>query len=411
MKVSRERLQIIGRMIGVLREEKRQNKQNNWTQIKFCENICSPNTLKSIESGKVGRSDDIYEQLLEKLGLKYGEFSLIDQALVDLFDKLYFSIEYFNVNEIIKCTNKGLVLLNEAKDYVYYSECFLLFQNVKKYYIEDEMISEVNVNRYLEEMDCFCDNARRIMKLLVFGRIKVYCMTNKEMYLNYFKRLAIDEDEKTICLMFILLHKYYICGEFLDMNMLLDSLEKKCLSKNNKLRLLDVYSNRISLFVEVDRKMAEQSINKVINLIENSDINCSAKIQEVISIIGDFYYYHKEYEKALDFYKTIHINENISLVPKLIHMIDCQRKLGLDISIPELTNANIKKLPYDIKCIYNFFLIDDVPDFVKENYIMKKVVPILNDEWLIRVFKNELKILVKKNGKYKLLSDFDDKFS
>lgn len=51
MNVSRDRLSVIGKLIGIYREERRSNTLNQFTIKGFCEGICSPNTLKSIENG------------------------------------------------------------------------------------------------------------------------------------------------------------------------------------------------------------------------------------------------------------------------------------------------------------------------------------------------------------------------
>ena len=121
MRVSKERLSVIGRLIGIYREERRDNTQNEYTQKRFCDGICSPNTLKSIEAGGLSRSEDIYIELLDKLGLKYGEFPAIDEAIDELMVELYEAIEYYDEDKILEITNKGIRLLKSVDNYVVYS--------------------------------------------------------------------------------------------------------------------------------------------------------------------------------------------------------------------------------------------------------------------------------------------------
>ena len=95
MNVSRDRLSVIGKLIGIYREERRGNTQNSFTLKKFCDGICSINTLKSIEAGGLSRSEDVYIELLDKLDLKFGEFPVIDEELNKLITRLSRAIEYF----------------------------------------------------------------------------------------------------------------------------------------------------------------------------------------------------------------------------------------------------------------------------------------------------------------------------
>ena len=52
-------------------------------------------------------------------------------------------------------------------------------------------------------------------------------------------------------------------------------------------------------------------------------------------------------------------------------------------------------------------LPDDIPAFVKENYIIKEIAPILRDKVFIKIFKFELKKLIEQTGHYKCIYLFD----
>lgn len=405
MKVSRERLSVIGRMIGIYREERRGNTQNSWTQLKFCEDICSPNTLKNIESGGIARSQELYEKLLEKLDLKLGEFPVIDEAANQLIDDLYIAIEYFDNNEIDVLTSKGIKVLEKAKDYVYYAEMYNFFIDLRKYYLEDIVIDNTKVDRYIKLIALFSYQISDLLKLLIFAKVKLYSMTDFQIYKGYIESLDLNSSEY-LCLRFIMMHYFYLTNQPIEMNKILDEIEVKCESNNNYVRLLDVYSNKIMLYSEVDKEKAEIYIEKVENLLEFAAIG-NYKAYEVVSIIADYYYNCGSYYKALDYYKKISFNDNLSLVPKLLHLADCQNHLGIKVNLPILQKKELRNLPDDIKILYNYFLIDDVPLFIKQNYIMKKVLPLLEDNWFIRIFRYELAKLVKETNHYKLLFDFD----
>ncbi|MCR0244511.1 hypothetical protein MKC44_24525 [[Clostridium] innocuum] len=90
-------------------------------------------------------------------------------------------------------------------------------------------------------------------------------------------------------------------------------------------------------------------------------------------------------------------------------MADCQNRLGLERSIPIIDEDKYINAPDDIKIMYKYFLLSkDIPVFVKQNYIMKKVLPNLVDSELIDIFKFELNNLVKISNHYKLLHLFNE---
>ena len=71
---NKNRIRVIGKLIRIYREEKRHNTQNEYTLLRFCDGICTINTLKRIESGECSRSDEVYDELLAKLKLRFAYF-------------------------------------------------------------------------------------------------------------------------------------------------------------------------------------------------------------------------------------------------------------------------------------------------------------------------------------------------
>ena len=68
-------------------------------------------------------------------------------------------------------------------------------------------------------------------------------------------------------------------------------------------------------------------------------------------------------------------------------MADCQNRLGLDINIPILNDKDISSYPVELIKMYKYFTLgDDIPVFVKQNYIMKQILPHLENEVNIEIF-------------------------
>lgn len=409
MKVSRERLQIIGRMIGVLREEKRQNKQNSWTQIKFCENICSPNTLKSIESGKVGRSDDIYEQLLDKLGLKYGEYPVIDEAVEQVVVNLKIAIEYYELNKLEFYTTKALQILDKAKDYVYYNELYKIISIIYSYYVKGEIIQIEESEHYLKLIDLFDVELKDILKLLIFAGIKKKCIGDVSYYTSCVKSLKLEKSNFS-CAKLNLLQYYYRTNQNMKMLDTISDLEKQYIDNHNVIRLLDVYNCSIVLLSIVDRSYSQEYIFKVENLILNEQLPID-KISEAYANIASYFYNLKDFENALKYLNKSTQNGGEDILLNYILIADCQNQLGMQINIPELDKRIVKGFPHDIRVMYNYFLLykdDEVPTRIKQKLLINKVAPLLEDDVNINIFLFELKKLIKETNSYKDLFTFEE---
>lgn len=409
MKVSRERLQIIGRMIGVLREEKRQNKQNSWTQIKFCENICSPNTLKSIESGKVGRSDDIYEQLLEKLGLKYGEYPLIDEAIEQVVNSLRTAIEFFDEEKIKKYCLMGMKVLDNAKVYIYYSDLYEIMSDVYKYYIEGIQIDEVKASHFIQLLPMYYLNLQDIMKILIFAGIRDKCICNMEIYKKYVNMLEIEES-RLACMKINLMHYYYKTDESIKMINLGKELEGVFSKENNYIRLLDTYNGAISLMGYFDKTLVEQYTEQAMKVLNTYAIPENKKSEVFINIAGS-YHGRKDYAEALNYYQEAIALKCEDLVLTYVMIADCQNHLGMPIKIPFMKKKILGKFPRELRILYNYFLLysgEEVPPLLKQKILIKRIAPILQDPTTIDIFEFELKKLVKETGNYKDLSLFDE---
>ena len=401
MRVSKERLSVIGRLIGIYREERRDNTQNEYTQKRFCDGICSPNTLKSIEAGGLSRSEDIYIELLDKLGLKYGEFPAIDEAIDELMVKLYEAIEYYDEDKILEITNKGIRLLKSVNNYVVYSETYSIFHSVYSYYFKDSLINDRDLIHYNFILYAIPNQFQSVLKILIFSKLKLESMNDKCNYKKLVERLNIENDE-FICLKINLLHFYFIMGNYLTMIELIIQLENYFIKTNNNVRLLDTYNYAVVLLSYIDDQKKITFIEKAKRLLHKHEFTDLKKC-EAYSNIASAFYKSGDYENALKYYQQAILYHSYEVLTKLILIADCQRRLGLPINIKQVEESEIINYSMNIRMMYKYFTLDklDVPDFVKQNYIMKKILPDLNDEIFISIFRNELSTLVERTNHYK----------
>ena len=409
MKVSRERLSVIGRMIGIYREERRGNSQNVWTQLKFCEDICSTNTLKNIEAGGVARSMEVYEKLLEKFDLKLGEFPLIDEAVDGLIDELYIAIEYYDDTKIFSVTIRALKLLDKVKHYVYYSQLNEIFLDIRNYYKIDLIIDVDKIERYSKVCGYFGDKLKDLLILLMFARIKMKSISSYKEYENFIKDFDLENNLYPVIKLSVL-HYYYVSKQRFLMMEKIELIEKDLVCTNNFNRLADAYCFSVVMLSDVDNSKSLNYIKKVDKLIESNKLS-RVKIAEVSANIATYYYNKKDYENTLmHLYKAID-NDCTDLLSTYIIVANCQNHLNITINIPKLSKREMNKYPNDLRIMYQYFCFiqdGDVPPFVKIKMIMKHILPLLHDELLIDVFRFELNKLVEETNSYKTLYLFDN---
>ena len=405
MNVSRDRLSVIGKLIGIYREERRGNTQNSFTLKKFCDGICSINTLKNIEAGGLSRSEDVYIELLDKLDLKFGEFPVIDEVLDRLLMKLYKAIEFYDIDEIELVSDKMIRVLKEVNKYVYYSEVESIVNDLRDYYFKDGYIDDVVYQKYRSILYQFELKYMDLLRILMFPKIECNSINNHNEYIEEIEFIKLS-DAKLSCIRLNLLHYYYTQNKYLEMKNEIESLESHFMRESNHIRLLDTYNYAIVMLTDVNIDWSSKYLNRMEELVSECNLP-KIKICEVYANIGCIFHMIKDYAKSLVYYEKM-LTYGFNTLTNLIYMADCQNRLGRPIKMPIIENFEYDKYPIDLKCMFKYFtLSEDTPVFIKQNYILKKILPYLHDKELIEIFRFELLKLLNYTNQYKLLHVFE----
>lgn len=407
MNVSRDRLSVIGKLIGIYREERRNNTQNGFTLKKFCEGICSINTLKSIEAGGLSRSEDVYIELLGKLDLKFGEFPVIDEKINELIQSIYKDVEYFHIQSLAHECKRGIRLLENVKEYAYYREIYFILKDLYDYYKDDILIDDKRIFIYKSLIKNNVFLWGDILKVLLFAKLKIECKTNLNKYYELISELNLF-NVKLSRLKLSILHYYLVSEEYIEMSALIRELEQLYKKNKNYIRLADVYNYEIILYSYASKKPIDNIINKVNIVIKENDLP-DLKTYELYSNIASYYHHKKDFEKALKYYEMMLDYYDCIFIPHLIYLADCQNHLNLPIKLPKVSKEILIGYPMGIRLMFKYFTLDEsVPDFVKQNFIIKRILPKVNDEIDIDIFRYELTRLVERTVHYKLLHFFEN---
>lgn len=384
MNVSRDRLSVIGKLIGIYREERRGNTQNSFTLKKFCDGICSINTLKNIEAG---------------------EFPVIDEVLDRLLMKLYKAIEFYDIDEIELVSDKMIRVLKEVNKYVYYSEVESIVNDLRDYYFKDGYIDDVVYQKYRSILYQFELKYMDLLRILMFPKIECNSINNHNEYIEEIEFIKLS-DAKLSCIRLNLLHYYYTQNKYLEMKNEIESLESHFMRESNHIRLLDTYNYAIVMLTDVNIDWSSKYLNRIEELVSECNLP-KIKICEVYANIGCIFHMIKDYAKSLVYYEKM-LTYGFNTLTNLIYMADCQNRLGRPIKMPIIENFEYDKYPIDLKCMFKYFtLSEDTPVFIKQNYILKKILPYLHDKELIEIFRFELLKLLNYTNQYKLLHVFE----
>ena len=381
------------------------NTQNSFTLKKFCDGICSINTLKNIEAGGLSRSEDVYIELLDKLDLKFGEFPVIDEVLDRLLMKLYKAIEFYDIDEIELVSDKMIRVLKEVNKYVYYSEVESIVNDLRDYYFKDGYIDDVVYQKYRSILYQFELKYMDLLRILMFPKIECNSINNHNEYIEEIEFIKLS-DAKLSCIRLNLLHYYYTQNKYLEMKNEIESLESHFMRESNHIRLLDTYNYAIVMLTDVNIDWSSKYLNRIEELVSECNLP-KIKICEVYANIGCIFHMIKDYAKSLVYYEKM-LTYGFNTLTNLIYMADCQNRLGRPIKMPIIENFEYDKYPIDLKCMFKYFtLSEDTPVFIKQNYILKKILPYLHDKELIEIFRFELLKLLNYTNQYKLLHVFE----
>ncbi|MEG0360591.1 MAG: hypothetical protein RR537_03870 [Longicatena sp.] len=406
MEISNERLNIIGRLIGIYREERRNNTQNNYTQKRFCKDICSINTLKNIELGNSARSKDVYVLLLTKFDLALGEVPIVDNAMKTLLVTLYDTMEYADLEKIDIICGKALRLIESVKDYVYYAELYDVFNDIKKFYQKGVFISNKKMLHYRKVIHVLPNMFADLLRILVYTKAKIENVEDIETLRDLVEPIRLHEcNHKWLELH--LFNYYYRQKKFFSMYILGEELEAYFIKHSNWIRLVDIYEGEIMLFGTICFDKSMEFIQKALLLVDEEKI-VDYTVRKLYATIASLYYYHHDYISALKYFDKMMQYKGNTYLEKYILMADCQNRLHQRCTLPLIPEETYNSYPSQVTLMYNYFTFtENIPVFIKENYILTKILPTLCSQPFIDIFRFELFRLINTTGHYKLLHTFE----
>lgn len=140
--IPKGKLEQFGISIRCNRKRKlHQTKAAKWTQSNFCEGICSPTSLISMEKGKISRFVDNYPMFAERLNLKITYSPDIDKRANVYTKEIYTAIEYYDFDKMRKYFDKLYELLEPVKDCLWYCDLYYAANAIDGYYLSRKFMN------------------------------------------------------------------------------------------------------------------------------------------------------------------------------------------------------------------------------------------------------------------------------
>lgn len=409
MKIPKEKLGQFGISIKVNRKERlRKYSGASWTQKGFCDGICSEPSFVNIEKGKPGRFIDNYEKMAEKLGMRIAYDPDVDKKIDNYTKHLYKAIEYYDLKKTEKYCDKLIALLEGFKDCLWYGDLYRVVVATRNYYILQIHLNTGERTLYANMVDEFCELWNEILKSNIFN--SAFFDVESLDYITCFEKFKIYESKCAINMVNTM--KYYLArdntSKFRD---LYDKVIREWKKKRNYVRLIDAHDMALLFLSYYDVSEVDELAEKINNIIEEIEIP-SYKLSDVYYNLSVVYYELKQYDKSIAAmekcyeYDTNKMRCTYLIIGSALHH---QKKKSL---IPYYTSEELSKFPLDNQLLYEYFKMDDdIPYMVKEDYLMKKVLPEIKeeDDLCLEIIKNELEILVKETRRYKDLKVLEEK--
>lgn len=409
MKIPKEKLGQFGISIRVNRKEKlRKLSSASWTQKGFCEGICSEPSLISMEKGKPGRFLDNYEMMAEKLGLRVAYDSDADQKIERYTNHLFKAIEYYNLQKIEKYCEKLLDLLEGYQDCLWYGDLYKVVLVTRDYYLFKKNIDTLKREFYVSMLQEFSDSWCEIIKSFVYN--SAFNDVETMDYIEYFNKLKIYESKSAINIGNTLM--YYLARDnTTKFRALYESAVKEWKKKRNYIRLIDAYNLSLLFLSYYDISEVEEVASKVNSIKSDIDVP-ESKLVDIYYNLSVAYFELNQFEKSLEYMEKCYRHDKNKVKCTYLIIGSALHCLGKKSLIPYYSSEELSRFPLDNQLLYEYFNLDeDISASIKEDFIMKKVLPEVReeDDFCLKIIKSELELLVKETRRYKDLRILEKK--
>lgn len=402
----------IGYLIHLYRTQQFKHlSQNSFLLNEYNEPICTRQTLSKIEQGVIIKNDSIYEELLKKVNLKFNTDYCIEEFLpTSIFSDLLNACDYYNLEKLISISESYIKQLNPFKEYIFFHEYYECFKWIYTYYSSFELPTLQSTEYIISLKNIINSNLYEVMMDLVFKKRTIsgiydfsyFDFKNSNSMINRGNHMMILYNQSKL-------------SEMLDY---CQDLEKEYSSKNNYIRLLDIYSLKGFAFSNTEKEKFEKLVSQINHIVEAHNSNIpKIKISQLLKNIGLQAFRIDMYDIAINYLEQyIAMDSPYANIVGIDLCISYQKTNKINQLKSFIQSKKIYKGDSQYENLLNYFILKYKyqTDNDELSYFIVNKVPIIIDNTMGKYkqfFYEELSMLIEQTKRYKDLKTYLDSTS
>lgn len=402
----------IGYLIHLYRTQQFKHlSQNSFLLNEYNEPICTRQTLSKIEQGVIIKNDSIYEELLKKVNLKFNTDYCIEEFLpTSIFSDLLNACDYYNLEKLISISESYIKQLNPFKEYIFFHEYYECFKWIYTYYSSFELPTLQSTEYIIFLKNIINSNLYEVMMDLVFKKRTIsgiydfsyFDFKNSNSMINRGNHMMILYNQSKL-------------SEMLDY---CQDLEEEYSSKNNYIRLLDIYSLKGFAFSNTEKEKFEKLVSQINHTVETHNSNIpKIKISQLLKNIGLQAFRIDMYDIAINYLEQyIAMDSPYANIVGIDLCISYQKTNKINQLKSFIQSKEVYKGDSQYENLLNYFILKYKyqTDNDELSYFIVNKVPIIIDNTMGKYkqfFYEELSMLVEQTKRYKDLKTYLDSTS
>lgn len=402
----------IGYLIHLYRTQQFKHlSQNSFLLNEYNEPICTRQTLSKIEQGIIIKNDSIYEELLKKVNLKFNTDYCIEEFLpTSIFSDLLNTCDYYNLEKLISISESYIKQLNPFKEYIFFHEYYECFKWIYTYYSSFELPTLQSTEYIISLKNIINSNLYEVMMDLVFKKRTIsgiydfsyFDFKNSNSMINRGNHMMILYNQSKL-------------SEMLDY---CQDLEEEYFSKNNYIRLLDIYSLKGFAFSNTEKEKFEKLVSQINHTVEAHNSNIpEIKISQLLKNIGLQAFRIDMYDIAINYLEQyIAMDSPYANIVGIDLCISYQKTNKINQLKSFIQSKEVYKGDSQYENLLNYFILKYKyqTDNDELSYFIVNKVPIIIDNTMGKYkqfFYEELSMLVEQTKRYKDLKTYLDSTS
>lgn len=402
----------IGYLIHLYRTQQFKHlSQNSFLLNEYNEPICTRQTLSKIEQGVIIKNDSIYEELLKKVNLKFNTDYCIEEFLpTSIFSDLLNACDYYNLEKLISISESYIKQLNPFKEYIFFHEYYECFKWIYTYYSSFELPTLQSTEYIISLKNIINSNLYEVMIDLVFKKRTIsgiydfsyFDFKNSNSMINRGNHMMILYNQSKL-------------SEMLDY---CQDLEEEYSSKNNYIRLLDIYSLKGFAFSNTEKEKFEKLVSQINHIVKAHNSNIpKIKISQLLKNIGLQAFKIDMYDIAINYLEQyIAMDSPYANIVGIDLCISYQKTNKINQLKSFIQSKEVYKGDSQYENLLNYFILKYKyqTDNDELSYFIVNKVPIIIDNTMGKYkqfFYEELSMLVEQTKRYKDLKTYLDSTS